>query len=437
MAPGDVALFPGAGLATRNHDVEFPFRQQSDFWYLTGLAEADALLMLAKDVADVPADTLFVLPKDPLQETWHGVRLGAEGAMEHLGFAAAAAVADAGERVLEVLPQARRLWCSLGEHGGLDRMVLGAFQGLRKRIRQGIEPPAEVLDPRPVLHEMRMFKSVQELDCMRRAAAISAEGHLLAMAQCQPGSTEYQLEALLHYTYRRHGCNDAGWAYPSIVAGGGNACILHYTDNDQVLNDGDLVLVDSGGEYRSYAADITRTFPVNGRFSPAQRDVYEVVLAAQLASIELSRCGNTHEDVHLASVRGLSDGLIQLGVLDGSVEEIIESESYKRWYMHNTGHWIGLDVHDAGRYLSDGVSRPLEAGMVMTVEPGLYFRADDEEVPEEMRGLGIRIEDDVHITGGDPEVLTAATPKTVADVEDACSQERVAPPVLDTETVPS
>jgi Xaa-Pro aminopeptidase len=435
MDEGDLAIFPGSSLANRNHDVDFPFRQNSDFWYLTGLNEADAVLVLAKGLKDVPEECLYLLPRDELQEIWHGIRLGPEGAMEKLGLGAAAAIDDFAARFEEILPLSNRLWLTLGQKPALDRQVIQGLSDARRKIRLGLEPPTGVMDPRPVLNQMRLIKSHDELELMRKSAAISAEAHMLGMAQCKPGMYEYELEALLSYTFRRHGCNDAGWSYPAIVAGGANACILHYTNNDQVMQDGDLVLVDAGGEYQSYAADITRTYPINGKFSPAQRDVYEVVLAAQKASIQLSRPGHTHLDAHNESVKVLTDGLIQMGMLKGSLEQNIEEQTYRRWYMHNTGHWIGLDVHDAGRYKVDGESLKLEPGMVMTIEPGLYFQKNDESVPVEFRGIGIRIEDDIHITGDEPENLTAAVVKELADVEAACAAERVAPPTLETELV--
>lgn len=433
MEDGDLALFAGADLVTRNHDVEFPFRQQSDFWYLTGLREPKGVLMLAKGIDDLPQDTLFVQPRDELAEIWNGRRLGAEGAMEQLGFAAAAPIDDARARIVEALPRAKRLWVGLGSQPDFDTQVLSMLGEVRGKIRLGLQPPAIMLDPRPVLAEQRLYKSPQELELLRKAAAISSEAHTLAMAQCRPGMNECELEALLHYTFRRNGCDDAGWAYPSIVAAGDNACILHYTENNAVIQDGDLVLIDAGGEFQSYAADITRSFPANGKYTPAQRDVYEIVLAAQKASIEKSRTGFTHADVHEASVRVLTQGLVDLKLLEGEVDGLIEQQAYRAWYMHNTGHWLGLDVHDAGPYRQGEKSLSLEPGMVMTIEPGLYFQAKDERLPGALRGIGVRIEDDIHVTGGEPENLTAATPKEVADVEEACASDRLAPPTLETE----
>ena len=432
MQDGDIALFQGAGLATRNHDVEFPFRQQSSFWYLSGCHEFDAAMMLAKGIDGVEEETLFVLPRDPARETWVGRRMGPEGAIEKLDFDTAFNNDEFHEQVEAALAKAKRVWCQLGFNDELDSFLLQSIQGLRAKARLGLSPPEQILDAGSIVHEMRVFKSPAELDLMRKAAAISAEAHSLAMAQCRPGMYEYEIEALLHYTFRRHGCNDAGWAYPSIVAGGDNANILHYNTNHMAMNDGDMLLIDAGGEYQCYAADITRTFPVNGKFSAAQRDIYEVVLAAQLKAIDVVRAGNEFHQAHDVSLATLSDGLIQLGVLKCGLDEAIETKAHLQWTIHNTSHYIGLDVHDCGVSKTDGVSRKLEPGMVLTVEPGLYFPADDDSVPEGLRGIGVRIEDDIHVTGGEPENLTAATPKTVADVEEACRAERMAPPTLDT-----
>ncbi len=435
MEPGDVALFPGAGHVTRNHDVEYPFRQQSDYLYLTGHREAEGLLLLAKEIEGLPPATLFCLPRDPERETWTGVRLGPEGVVAELGLDAAHPVEELAERVTGAIHAAARLWYRVGEHTATDGLVARVLRAARNKSRLGIHPPAALMDPTPVIHDLRLHKSEVELEWMRRSAAVTAEAHLLAMAQAAPGMGEWELEALVDYTFRRHGGD--GWAYPSIVAGGAHACILHYTTNDDRLRDGDLVLIDAGAEFSGYAADITRTFPVNGRFSPAQRRVYEVVLAAEKAAIGKCAPDQPWEGVHLEAVRVLSEGLRELGVLDQPVEQIIAEELYKPWYMHNTSHWLGLDVHDAGAYTLGKGPRPLAAGMCLTVEPGLYFPAGDERVPEELRGIGIRIEDDVLITPGGHEVLTSATPKEVEDVEAACAAERVMPPTLDTEMVGS
>ncbi len=431
MQDGDVALFGGAGMAVRNHDVEFPFRQESEFWYLTACPEPDAWLLLAKGVDGLPEAELFVLERDRDREIWNGRRLGPEGAREKLGFPAARVNGEFAAAAAQALSKAKRAWMRLGAHPQLDRIVLPALQDLRRRARLGLAPPEAVLDPGPALDELRLIKSPDELTLMRRAAAIAAEGHLLAMAQAAPGVGEWEIEALLSYTFRRHGGDGGGWSYPAIVAGGQNACILHYNTNQMRLQAGDLLLIDAGAEFGSYAADVTRTFPVDGTYRPAQKAVYELVLAAQLASIEKCRAGARFEEVHDATLDVLCQGLVDLGLYRGSAAECREKKDFRPWYMHNTSHWLGLDVHDAGRYRADGASRPLQPGMVLTVEPGLYFQPDDATVPAEFRGLGVRIEDDVLITGGAPEILTLAAPKTVQDVENACAQERLAPPTLE------
>lgn len=431
MEDGDVALFAGAAMATRNHDVEHPFRQESEFWFLTACPEPDARLILAKGVAGIPEAELFVLPRDREREIWNGRRLGPEGAKERLGFPAARVHTDFAAAASEALGKAKRAWARLGANSALDRVLLPALQDLRRRVRSGAAPPAVLLDPGPALDELRLVKSPDELLLMRRAAAIAAEGHLLAMAAAAPDVGEWEIEALLSYVFRRHGGDGSGWSYPAIVAGGDNACILHYNTNHMRLRAGDLLLVDAGAEFGSYAADITRTFPVDGAYRPAQKAVYQLVLAANLASIEKCRAGTRFEEAHDATVDVLCAGLVDLGLFRGSAAECKEKKAYRPWFMHNTSHWLGLDVHDAGAYRMDGASRPLQPGMVLTIEPGLYFQPDDATVPEEFRGLGVRIEDDVLITGGAPEILTAAVPKAVRDVEAACAIALPPLPALD------
>ncbi|RMH05476.1 MAG: M24 family metallopeptidase, partial [Planctomycetota bacterium] len=362
MADGDLALFPGASLAVRNHDVEYRFRQNSDYLYLSGHREPDGLLLLARGIEGVPESSLFVLPRDPERETWTGRRLGPEGAVERLGVEQAWPAAELAQRLEEFLPRARRLWYRLGDHPRTDRLVGRILSSARNKSRQGVHPPAALLDPVPVLHELRLHKDEDELALMRRAAAVTAEAHLLAMAQAGPGLGEWELEALIDYTFRRHGAD--GWAYATIVAGGANACVLHYTENGDQLADGALVLIDAGAEFSGYACDVTRSFPVSGRFTPAQRDVYEIVLAAERAAVEKCLPGEPWAGVHEEAVRVLADGLRSLGVLAEPVDEIVEKELYKPWYMHNTSHWLGLDVHDAGTYtLPGGDRRLLAAGM--------------------------------------------------------------------------
>ncbi len=429
MEDGDLALFPGAGLQVRNHDVHYPFRQQSDFWYLTGHQEAGSLLMLAKGVDGCAEETLFVLPKDPERETWEGIRLGPEGAKSSLGFADAHPLSAISERVGKALEGASRLWYRLGEHPETDSLVSEALADLRRRVRTGVRPPAAILDPVTVLHEQRLFKDPTELDCLRRAGTITEEGHRTVMGLARPGGTEFELEAALHWVFRSNGCDGAGWSYPSIVASGNHACVLHYTSNDGPLTDGDMVLVDAGAEFKGYAGDVTRCFPVNGSFSAPQRAVYEVVLAAQEAAIAKVVAGNPFDEIHQAARSKICEGLVQLGVVQGTASSVEESGEYKPWFMHNTSHWLGLDVHDAGSYHVDGDSRPLEPGMCLTVEPGLYFREDDSTVPEEFRGLGIRIEDDVVVIAeGGPEILSVGVPKSIEAVEEACAAQGVSLP---------
>ncbi|PCH76040.1 MAG: Xaa-Pro aminopeptidase [Planctomycetota bacterium] len=431
MDDGDIAIFPGASPAIRNHDVEYPFRQQADYWYLSGHDEPDGVLLLAKGIEGFSEDGIFVLPKDPAQETWTGIRLGPEGAKQELGFSSAWNLDELETVLTEALQQARRVWYRLGENQTIDSFLVKQLSSMRMKTRLGIHPPEALLEPTHVLHEMRLHKSEAEVEVMRKAAALSVEGHIMAMAQTSPGMGEWELQALCDYTFRRGG--GSGWAYPAIVAGGANACILHYNTNQELLKDGDLLLLDAGAEYGCYAGDITRTFPVNGKYTPAQRDVYEVVFAAQAAAIEKCRPGTIFGDIHATAVAVLSEGLRTLGVLKQSVDEIVAEELYRPWYMHQTSHWIGLDVHDAGRYRNGDNWRPLAAGMALTVEPGLYFASDDERVPAPLRGMGIRIEDDILITPGGHENLTLAAPKTIEDVEAACSAERAMPATIDAE----
>ncbi|MBT5102232.1 MAG: M24 family metallopeptidase, partial [Planctomycetes bacterium] len=350
MQEGDIALFAGACHVTRNHDVDFPFRQDSDYYYLTGHRESDGLLMLAKGLDGIPEETIFVLPRDPKMETWFGVRLGSEGAPEALGIACARVNTELAAAIADAMQKCTRIWYRLGGRADVDAMVMKGFAHLRTQVRKGFAPPTAVLEPTHVLHEMRLFKSPAEMDVMRRAAALSAKGHNLAMAMMQPGMMEYEVEAFYNYTFRRAGAESMGWSYGTIVAGGDHANILHYVENDKPLNDGELVLVDAGAEFGLYAGDITRTYPVNGKFTDAQKEVYAAVLAAEKASIAASVVGATLLDVHNASVQVLCSALITLGVTEDSVEKQVASESYKEWFLHNTSHWIGLDVHDAGKY---------------------------------------------------------------------------------------
>ncbi|MCE8004766.1 Xaa-Pro aminopeptidase [Billgrantia ethanolica] len=405
-------LLPGAGLVTRSRDSDYPFRQNSDLHYLTGFAEPDALLLLLPGRSEGES-VLFCQDRDPSLEAWNGIRLGAEGAVRELGVDQAFENAERDERLESLLDGRTSLYLMLGD---AESMALAdeIRERLAGRVRRGACPPQRYVDLAPLLHEMRLIKSEGELALMRHAARISACAHRRAMQAARPGLAEYHLLAELEHEFRWHG--GSGPAYASIVGGGANACVLHYIENSEPLRDGELVLIDAGVEFDLYAGDITRTFPVSGRFSEAQRELYELVLAAQERAVAAVRPGVTLVEIHDGVVRDLTAGLIRLGLLQGEVEARIEDESYKRFYLHSTSHWLGLDVHDVGNYRLDGKPRPLEAGMVLTVEPGLYVPADDD-IPLPYRGIGIRIEDDVAVTAEGCEVLTGEVPKRVADIE--------------------
>jgi Xaa-Pro aminopeptidase len=413
MGADAVAVVPAAHHATRNADTEYEYRQNSDFYYLTGFSEPEAVLVVAPHAAEPM--TLFLRPRDRAAEIWTGRRLGVEGAVADLGMDAAHPIAELAERLPALLTGATTLHYGLAQNERMDRTVFDAVGAARYSVRRGGKAPQSYLEPGLILHEMRLRKSEQELAIMRRAAAVSLAGHEAGMRATRPGLGEWELEAIIEYHYRLAGAQDV--AYPSIVAGGVNATILHYNVNRDVLRDGDLVLVDSGAEVDLYASDVTRTWPVNGKFSSEQRALYDIVLRAQKAGIERVRTGEPFNAYHDAAVRVLTEGLVDVGLLAGSIDSLIEENKFFEFYPHRTGHWIGLDVHDAGRYKADDDSyRLLEPGMVLTVEPGLYVQPD-LDVPERWKGIGIRIEDDVLCTSGEPEVLTAAIPKEIEDIE--------------------
>jgi len=413
MGPGAVAILLGARPVTRSNDTHYPFRQDSDFWYLTGFAHPNAAAVLRTDGG--PAFTLFVEPRQRDAEIWNGYRPGVEGAVDDF----AADQAFPCEELLAKLPSlvegAKRLFHVYGRDAAVDAKLVETLDGMRLRSRMGLVPPSETVDPRSVLHEMRLFKSEPEIGILRRASDISREAHAAAARLARGGVMEFELEAALDHGFRRRGAT--GPAYTTIVRGGRNATILHYVTNDQPLRDGELVLVDAGCELEGYASDVTRTYPVGGRFEGAARDVYEVVLAAQEAALALAKPGATLDEIHQAAVRTLTDGMVKLGLLAGEVDGLIESGAFRSYYMHRTSHWLGLDVHDVGSYTADGKPRPLEPGMVFTVEPGLYVAADAENVDPRFRGVGVRIEDDVLVTASGHENLTAAIPKHIAEVE--------------------
>jgi Xaa-Pro aminopeptidase len=414
MGKGAVAILQGAGLVPRSHDTDFPFRQDSDFHYLTGFDHPHAVAVLRTDGG--PEYTLFVEARDREREIWNGYRPGVEGAKSDFGANEAFPIEAFDAELPRALEHAERVFHRLGRDPKLDAKIAEIFESLRKRSRQGLIPASQVVDPRSVLHEMRLVKEPREVEILRRASAITAEGHREAARLAHEGRFEFEVQAALEYAFRRRG--SAGPAYGSICGGGKNATCLHYVANDQKLANGSLLLVDAACELDGYASDVTRTYPIGGTFSGAQRAVYEVVLAAQLAALDAAKPGAVLPDVHGAAVRKLTEGMVALGLLSGAVDDLIQKESYRRYYMHGTSHWLGLDVHDVGPYTVGGKPRPLTPGMCFTVEPGLYVGVDDDKAPRELLGIGVRIEDDVVVTNDGHENLTAPLiPKHPADVE--------------------
>jgi Xaa-Pro aminopeptidase len=416
---GGIAVIPTAPERARNRDTHYPYRYDSYFHYLSGFREPEAVLVLLTD--PVPRSLLFCREKDQEREIWDGYRFGPAGAREVFGFDEAHPIAEFASRLPELMANQPAVFYALGYDAEFDARISAALNGVRANARSGAVPPAAIRDVRALVDEMRLFKDDFELALMRRAAAISAEGHRRAMATARPGAFEYEVEAELLHAFRRHGAQSP--AYPSIVASGANACVLHYVDNDRPMEDGDLLLIDAGCEVDGYASDITRSFPVNGRYSGPQRDVYELVLAAQAAAVAAIRPGAHWNEPHEAAVKVLAQGLVDLRLLPGSLDASLESGSYRRFYMHRTGHWLGLDVHDAGEYKVRGEWRTLAPGMMLTVEPGCYIRPADD-VPEAFWNIGVRIEDDALVTAEGCELITAATPKTVAEIEDLMAEAR-------------
>lgn len=410
--PDSIVIVPSAREILRNGDSVFPFRQDSDFLYLTGFEEPDAVLVLAPGRHEAE-QILFCRERDPERERWDGPRLGLEGAREQIGVDDAFPISDLDEILPGLMEDRDHIYYSVGRDPAFDSQVIGWRNQLRRQKRSA-RSPEEFISLDHILHELRLFKSADERNRMRKAARISAAAHARAMRLCRPGLGEADLTAELLHEFTRNGCPPA---YMPIVAGGRNALILHYVANDQPLPDDGLVLIDAGCEVDGYAADISRTFPVTGRFSPAQRRIHELVFAAQRAAIDAARTGNVFDDIHETACRVLTEGLIELGLLQGSLDDNLERETYKRFYMHKTGHWLGLDVHDVGDYRIDGQSRLLEKNMVTTVEPALYI-GDEDDVPAEFRNIGIRIEDDVRITDGDPEILTDGVPASADAIEE-------------------
>jgi Xaa-Pro aminopeptidase len=413
MGEDAVAILVGSHPVTRSADTEFPFRQDSDVWYLTGYDHPNAIALLRTDGG--PEYTLYVEPRDPTKETWTGYRPGIEGAVRDYGADESFATSEFEKHLPELLGKVDRVYHVLGRKASIDAVIVETTEALHRRSRQGVSPPKAIVDPRAVLHEMRLFKAPEELDLMRRAAAISAQAHLEAARMAVPGCYEYELEAVIEYTFRRRGAR--GPAYTSIVGGGANATVLHYVRNDQKLSADTMVLIDAGCELEGYASDVTRTYPVGGRFDDAGREIYEVVLTAQDEALAKCVPGSTLPAIHDAAVEALVDGMLALGVLSGDAATLIEEERHRPYYMHGTSHWLGLDVHDVGSYRQEGEPRKLEPGMVFTVEPGLYFAPEQDDVPARYRGIGVRIEDNVVITDGGHENLTAAIPKAPDELE--------------------
>lgn len=412
LPAGALAIIPAANECLRNGDAHYRFRQDSNFYYLTGFNEPEAVLVIGSEPQQ---SYLFNRPRNPTQEQWTGRRLGQEEASQVLGVDDAFSIESLALRLPELLANKTALYYPMGRHPAFEELLFSALQTVKGQVRRGVKAPEVLCDLEPFLSEMRLFKSEAEIALMRQAASLSAAGHLRAMLACKRLSTEYALEAELIYEFSRGGCR--ALAYDPIVGSGANACILHYTENKEALRPGDLVLIDAAGEFENYAADITRTFPINGQFSEEQKAIYELVLKAQKAGIACIRPGLPWNEVQKTMVVILTQGLCDLGLLNGKVDELIATEAYKPFYMHNSGHWLGLDVHDAGSYKIEGAWRPLEPGMVLTVEPGLYISAGIPGVEPRWWDIGVRIEDDILVTAEGYENLTGLLPVDVADIE--------------------
>lgn len=414
MEPNSVAVFPSAHELRRNADTDFEFRQDTDFFYLTRLNEPDSVAIIAPGHPEHKY-ILFVRPRKREEEIWTGLRAGVEGAVKNHGADAAYEIGQLKELLPKYLQNVEKVYYRLGLNQNFDQQLIAAISHIRNKVRTGVYAPTTIIDPGTIVHELRLRKNTDELNDLRRAAQISAEGHVAAMKHCQPGMYEYELEAVVEYVFRKNGATGVG--YPSIVGAGFNTTILHYNTNNEQIKDGDLVLIDAGAEYNIFSGDITRTFPANGKFTRAQQAVYEAVLNANQEVIKLVKPGASFMKLHEKAVEVVSEELRALGLLAGSREEIVEKESYKKFFMHRTGHWLGMDVHDVGHYKIADEWRTLEPGMVFTVEPGIYIAAGTEGVPEEFFNIGVRIEDDVLVTEDGYEVLTSGVPKEARAVE--------------------
>ncbi len=417
IGPSGVAVVRSLPERLRNGDAYHPFRQISDLVYLTGFVEPETTLVL-RPGHETERVVMFVRPRDPEMETWDGRRAGIDGAKSIYGADAAYPASELPQKLGELIANHDELHYAVGLDDEMDLLVTHAIAKLRKTEKRGKRGPRAIIDPRVALHELRLHKRPEEIAALRKASEISSEAHVLAMRAGKPGMFEHELEALINYTFRRHG--GAGPGYATIVGAGENATILHYIENKCAIADGDLVLVDAGCEYNHYTADITRTWPANGTFSAIQRRVYQIVLDCQVEAVAMVKPGVTIDEIHQLCVRRLTEGMIELGLLAGSADDRVADQSYRKFYMHGTSHWLGLDVHDVGAYTQGGKARPLAPGMVITVEPGLYVASDAPDVPPELRGIGVRIEDDVLVTAGGHDVLTAGCPKKIEDIEAAC-----------------
>ena len=413
MGRDSIAILPAAPVRVRNNDVEYAFRQDSDFQYLTGFREPESVSVFVPG-REQGEYVLFVRDRDPVRETWDGRRAGPDGAVSDFGADCAFPIADIDEILPGLMENRAKVFYTVGADRDFDQRVVGWVNGLRASARHGRHPPHEIVALEHVLHDMRLYKSRAEIELMRESARIAARAHVRAMRFCRPGLHEYQVMAEILHEFMR---SRADISYQPIVGGGENGCILHYTENSAVLNDGELLLVDAGCEYEYYASDITRTFPINGRFTPEQRALYEVVLEANLAAIAAVKPGHHWNQPHEAAVHALTAGMVRLGLLKGKVASLVKAEAYRDFYMHRTGHWLGMDVHDVGDYKVGDVWRVLEPGMVLTIEPGLYIPPRCRSVPKRFRGLGIRIEDDVLVTRDGRSVLSADVPKQPDELE--------------------
>lgn len=415
MSPNSIAVFPTSPEYHRSADQLYPFYPDNDFYYLTGFPEPEAIAVLIKDDKLGELYYLFNRPSDAEAEVWVGARIGHESAKQDYLANESYAIEDLQRHLPDLLQDKDKLYYTFGRYQATDACIHACINQVRNHVRGGVKIPDTVVNAENMLFEMRLIKSDAELELMRTASKISAAAHVRAMKACQPGMYEYELEAELIYEFHKGGCE--GEAYSSIVGSAENACVLHYEENNRQMNDGDLVLIDAAGKYHNYCSDITRTFPVNGKYTPEQRDIYDIVLASQLKAIETIKPGARWSDMRDAAARVITQGLVDLKILKGCVDTLLEQEAFRPYYMHRIGHWIGMDVHDVGRYKVEGDWRKFEVGMVTTVEPGIYIRPESKGVHKRWWGIGVRVEDDVAVTEKGHEVFTSGVPKTMDEIE--------------------